>query len=526
MEQISGIVQNLENPGSTIEENNTNLANEGKNNESNNQNLETQNNSTNPSDNNSKDLESTNSEANSSVTNDQILHFNIQPPQISDDQPAPRSHLYQQNSQNDNNSTETSTETPTETSIETPTDAFKQILNASFSNNENNDEKNENNDEKNENNDEKNENNKNDENNTNNENNNINDETIDDSKTNNQASNDNNNTESDQKMMKNINELSIDELKEMAYESQPILGLDLAKFQELIDTLIQERDEIGDNVTSDKYEVAIQHVRNYELVQQKVNLQQDALANYQIEIDSFNQELANYDYRTNEDLNAIQDNISKKRILMLTRHEMELDQHAEKWQSRNMLKLYNSASSKLLGLRKQLNNLKATGRFKEAHDLKLVIEKEEIYEGNEAIRKMQRDFEESLQKITKRHQREIKVFDENAFVKVETYKQNRTRKRQALMNKKAKLEKKGQIISDPEKLWNLNQMQRAEQNFGSTRTALKSRSCPNSARPTTTTSFMFENHLLEDVKTKEKNGPQTTIKLPPLNTRRKISKPN
>ena len=448
--------------------------------------------------------------------NDQQKLFQIRPPSTPESNSAPRSFLNNQNSQNDNSSPDNETTDSVQEILDSSLPLMNQNLNLD---NHSDDVNKDDNKDSNNNNDGNDGNAGNDEIIINNDL--LNKLDLNDS-TSNEKDDRNVADSNDPKKTKNLNELSIDELKQMAFESQPILGLEISKYQDLINNLIDEQIEIGDNVTTDKYEMAIQHVRNFELVQQKINLQQDALANYQIEINSFNQELANYDSRTNQELNALQDNINKKRTQMLNKHELELDQHAEKWQSRNMIKLYNSASSKLLFLRKQLNNLRATGRYKEAHDLKLIVEKQETYESNEAIKKMQRDFDESLKKIHRKQKREIGFFEEDSSIKIETYKQDRARKRQALLNKKVKLENKGQIISDPEKLWNLNQMQRADQNFGSTRTDIKSRSCPASARPTTMT--LCENHLLEDAKTKEKNGPQTTIKLPPLNTRRKVTK--
>ncbi|OHS99919.1 hypothetical protein TRFO_33562 [Tritrichomonas foetus] len=292
-------------------------------------------------------------------------------------------------------------------------------------------------------------------------------------------------------------------LKAKAMNLEPLEDLDDEIYEALIRSLAEDRKEqaMNDNFEeSERLNSAIEHVSASQLDQRKFKLQQEAYDDYCVQMDRVQNELQQFDeesQRLELDLKAKLDTQQQR---IEAAHEKELDNHSDQWTSDAKKKQYNHASSRLLFLRKQFQQLIIQCRFKEAAEVKAEINKVEAYEQREALKVMQHNFDESLKKIETRHAEELQFFRTRADIQLKQLRQNRAKLRIALQNKESKLKRIEDRIRDADKLWNYTQMQRIEEV-----SAGKSR----------------------DAKVTSKLSPrefgrkeETTIALPPLNLRR------
>ena len=295
----------------------------------------------------------------------------------------------------------------------------------------------------------------------------------------------------------------LEELKNKAINFEPLDDLTDDQYEALIRHLAEERRDNAFNnnfAYSEKLNEVIEYVTECQTDQRKYALQQSKYDDYFQQMERVQSELERFDQETSMLEKKLKSDLETQQRRIEANQERELDRHSAQWTSDAKRKQYNHASSRLLFLRKQFQQLVVQCRFKEASAIKSEIQKLELAEQQEAIKVMQHKYDESLKKIETRHADELQFFKTRADIQLKQLKQNRAKLRIALQNKESKLRKMEERIKDVEKLWNCNQMQRIEDvSAGKSRDArVTSKLSPRE--------FCNQN--------------DTTINLPPLNLRR------
>jgi Fe2+ transport system protein B len=111
-------------------------------------------------------------------------------------------------------------------------------------------------------------------------------------------------------------------------------------------------------------------------------------------------------------------------------------------------------------LRRQLAFLLVQCRFKDAEEVRRLVDEQTKAEEMENSIAMQRDFDEAIKKLEVRQAEEIRTFETGARVQREKFAQNRTVARRLYENRGKKLAAREEIVKDPERLWNRTQSAR------------------------------------------------------------------
>ena len=254
--------------------------------------------------------------------------------------------------------------------------------------------------------------------------------------------------------------------KEKAMELRPLYGLRNEEYEKILEELVADRKRNASSHNfsqSSRITDAIKHVEACQIQQKKYELQVEACQAYEQQVEQFKQNLSKFDQETDkmeEDLLAKQAE-QKQKLIKVHQHEMKV--LSDRWTARSMQRRYNHASFTLRNNKKQFRLLMLDCRFKEAEALKEVIDRMEKSEQADAIKQMQSDFEEAQKKLRVKQLGEIQNLDQKAELQIQQLRQRRGWLRQAFMNKKRKFEQRATQIADPDKLWNLNQLQRKEE---------------------------------------------------------------
>ena len=254
--------------------------------------------------------------------------------------------------------------------------------------------------------------------------------------------------------------------KQRAMELKPLYGLQNEEYEKILEELVadRKRNAASHNFSqSSRITDAIKHVEQCQIRQKKYELQVEACQAYEQQVEQFKESLVKFDEETDkmeEDLRAKQAD-QKQKLLKVHEHEMKV--LTDRWTARSMQRRYNHASFALRNNKKQFRLLMLDCRFKEAESLKEVIDRMERSEQADATKQMQVDFEEAQKKLRVKQLGEVDNLDQKAELQIQQLRQRRSWLRQAFMNKKRKFEQRAGQISDPDKLWNLNQLQRKEE---------------------------------------------------------------
>jgi hypothetical protein len=207
---------------------------------------------------------------------------------------------------------------------------------------------------------------------------------------------------------------------------------------------------------------AIRNVQRALTKKRKDSMQKEAKADYEQTLSSFQEELQEFDNETKRLLTSLQEQQEEQRQQLALIHEGQEKDHHEHWSSPAKYRLYNRASNQLTILRRQHSILLVQCRFGEAEEVNRQIESKIREE--EAINHAmhQRDFEESLAYLHEKQKGERDCFEVTVDVQLAQFHRKRATQRKVYENKEKKIEVKGEIAKDSEKLWNLAQMQRLE----------------------------------------------------------------
>lgn len=257
-----------------------------------------------------------------------------------------------------------------------------------------------------------------------------------------------------------------EKLKEIALRCETLPPISDEEYNELLETLVSERLVYA---KSDNYEKSILYTKaiNFMVGNKETHLKKIAYKNaedkYNAQIKEVEQELADFDAETKEQLRKLAEEQESAWQKLLKLHEKENDEHVERWSSEAKTRMYNRASNQLSGLRKQARLLIQQCRFEEAELLAKSIKEMEANEREHAHLMMQRDYESSVKSLEKRHQLEEDNQQQKTQVLTRNLVQRRARLRVALENKlqKAKALKDRECTED--KIWNQIQQKKKEQ---------------------------------------------------------------
>jgi hypothetical protein len=231
---------------------------------------------------------------------------------------------------------------------------------------------------------------------------------------------------------------------------------------------------------SGKYQRAITHVIACHLAKAKIEVQKAALDQHKVQTRELEQEARSYDHETKQLIVQQMTAQAEKREKLLESHKMERTEHNKEWDSVRRLRMYNRPSNRVTVLRHQQTLLTVQCRFEEADVLAKMINEVVKHDESEHARSRQIDYEESLTKLKTKQANELAFFDEHSVIEIAQLRQRRETLRKAIDNKEKKIEARGEVVKDIDRLWNAKQSERLEQLAAgeSTGTALPS-SHPN-----------------------------------------------
>lgn len=307
--------------------------------------------------------------------------------------------------------------------------------------------------------------------------------------------------------MKNMSE-EMKKLRDRALNLEPIDGHEDSVYEELREILVEERRQQASKnklQESEELTAAINHVEETQTWQKKMNLQAEAYRDYEHQAKQLQDRTDSFDMETKLELEQLKNKLKAQRQRMIEHHERELEQHSKRWTSDAKTRQYSHATNKLVFLRKQFKLLMTQCRFREANEVKAIMERTERAEEAEAYKNLQHDFDQSLAKLQQKHRDELLFFDEQVKIKIKQLEQQRARLRVAYLNKKKRMDQLEKKVLDADKLWNLQKLERTEElSSGTMRGSLGMRTTKLS---------------LSDIRARSDKD-ENLISLPPLNTRR------
>jgi hypothetical protein len=259
---------------------------------------------------------------------------------------------------------------------------------------------------------------------------------------------------------------SLPELKELAMRLGPLHGLEPDDYDCLLAELVADRRRLASTHSfreSSRLNEVIGHVSMCQLEDRKYRLQVDACHEYDEQATQFEQRLREYDAESVRLENELKARLARQRDRLLFVHGNEMKCFVVKWSSDPKRRQYNRASQNLRFLRRQLRLYMLQCRFTEAEEVKNMLIRTEEAEQTDAANQLQHDFDDAHAKLQRKQAGEVALFDDAAKIQITQLQQRRTLRRQLFVNEKRKFDHRADQIADPERLWNLHQMQRMEE---------------------------------------------------------------
>lgn len=263
---------------------------------------------------------------------------------------------------------------------------------------------------------------------------------------------------------KTIEETSeIQALKEKAKREDPLTKATTAQLEELLYVLNQEKKGYArDHRYKEglKCNNTIAYVtKQYEIAKKKEN--QDAAREVFTEVNNqFEESFKIFDDETKKLEKDLLEDQKKRRALLTEAKEKELNDFDSRWNSDIKQRLYNRSTNNLNSLRRQLSFLLVDSNFKDAESVQKQVNERTQLEAADHHEIMQSDHDTALKFLIEKQQQEIQYFEDDCAVELEKLRQDRTKLRQAYLNRQLKLKTKEEIIADPDKLWKHGQTER------------------------------------------------------------------
>jgi hypothetical protein len=157
--------------------------------------------------------------------------------------------------------------------------------------------------------------------------------------------------------------------------------------------------------------------------------------------------------------------------------------------------------------RRQLNLLLERSQFADGEQVTSIIDRHTAVETEGMTALRQHDYDETVRLLVAKHKSELEGFGARAEVQIAQLLQNRARERLILENREKKVEKRGQVASNKERIWALEQGRLHEKLSRDVRLSQGfSKASPRSAR--------IVSHIEKDAEISIPR--ETTIPLPPL----------
>jgi G3E family GTPase len=257
---------------------------------------------------------------------------------------------------------------------------------------------------------------------------------------------------------------SLAKLKPQAFQLKPLTGASEAEIEDLLSLVSEERKRVAlDHNYRDgtKYNTVVTYVSNCFTTLKKRNRQQEVQEEIKNAEAVYRNKLDTFDRETERGIAKKRDELQHQKEELLQNHQIELDGLEKHWGSPKQFRQYNRASNKLTILRRQLSFLLVQCRFKDAEEVRRLVDKETHAEeeGNHGI--MQRDYNAAVGILLEKQKGEIGTFEERAEIHLQKYLQERTMKRRQYENEGRKLAARREIAADPERLWNHEQGKRS-----------------------------------------------------------------
>ena len=254
------------------------------------------------------------------------------------------------------------------------------------------------------------------------------------------------------------------EMKEKAMNFEPIPNLPDEIYEQIIFSLSEDRKNF---VIEHKFKEgakinrAQEFTKQFQIFSQKQEVQKKAEDELKIFEINLKQEFDEFDKETKFLEKKLEEEINNKRIFLIEQHELELLNHENKWNSEEMQKQFNHASSELTTLRSQLASLLVQSRFEEAEKIEIVINNQKLKEEIKKSEIMKEKFIESEKKILEKQNSEIEFFETSMKIKLEKFHQQRLKLRLKLENKEKKVNTFRNNVLDKDKLWNRERIKKA-----------------------------------------------------------------
>jgi hypothetical protein len=252
-------------------------------------------------------------------------------------------------------------------------------------------------------------------------------------------------------------------LRRMALDYEPIDGYEDCVYDGLRLLLVNERRVSVANhqlLESERLTNAIKFVDESQLYTQKMALQMEAYANFDQQVAQLQAEVRDFDQATQEMEDALvrQQELRRQRLRRV--QDFAIEDHERRWTDEAKTRQYNHASTRLVFLRGQFKLLMTQCRFREAEDVRLIIEKTEQAEQAMSFACLQRDYDESLAKIQAKQKGEVEFFEAQAEIQKRQLRQARQGLRATYAKKERKVVEYEKRIADVDKLWNQRQTAR------------------------------------------------------------------
>lgn len=262
-----------------------------------------------------------------------------------------------------------------------------------------------------------------------------------------------------------LSQEQLSNLIDLLVKGRDVHGLSSCQYNQVLEKLFEARDSAvnSNNLKeSESLTYAVESIEKSRINELKEITQKEAISLYQQQLAGFKQEISKFDEETKHLIDHLIQKKKSQRCKLELHHSELLDKHTQEWTSQKKHRMYNRASTTLVFLRKQSKVLIQQSRFREAEDVQQVMVVQEKKEREIAIRKMQKDYEDSLKKLTKKIDEELEFHDSNEKISIAQLKQKREQLRVALLNRLKKIQKAGEKANDVEKIWNSRQIQRLE----------------------------------------------------------------
>lgn len=303
---------------------------------------------------------------------------------------------------------------------------------------------------------------------------------------------------------------AIQKLKEKAMKLENLgPNITLDQYEELLYCLTEERKSLA---TNHKYREgarlnnAVEFVEQAFLKAKKTEMQKGSMETFEKGEKDFNDKFEDYDKKTEQMKKDLLDKQKRQRDTLNAVHQKELDDFDAHWKSPAKQRLYNRASPQLTSMRRQLAFMLVDCRFKDAEEVRAIVDRRTQFEEKENHMLMQHDFDEALKKLKAKQALETESFEEKAEVEREKLKQDRAKQRVGWENRAKKIAAKGEVVKDMDRLWNHEKNQRI---------ANLSKTCASVAASLPSTKL-----TRKDIADQE----MVVLTLPPLNNRRAAPK--